>query len=231
VKKYITYNKPVTAYYIEYNGGVIDANKNTGTGHNGHVVEAYENKNYTEIIWFPEYGWWIWYVSPTGLDYHAVYRNTEWYRHTGNGGGLQDDWPGKEIYKQYEYPLDYFAAYVSNYKGTSSFYKYGLSLADIAQSDAVEMPNNTDVTEFYIRSEKVLDILCDVYKDSETASGGTETWTWWVDPATGFTLKYERVLRDGDKESYEVTKLVVGKPDWDGKHLHPITGDTFINVD
>ena len=32
-------------------------------------------------------------------------------------------------------------------------------------------------------------------------------------------------------ESYEVTDLVIGKPDWDGKHLHPITGDTYIDVD
>ena len=115
--------------------------------------------------------------------------------------------------------------------GENTFFKYGLSLADIAASDNLEMPNHTDVTLFYVRSEKVMDIMCDVYKDSQAASGGTETWTWWVDPATGFTLKYERVLRDGDIESYEVTKLVVGKPDWNGKHLHPVTGDTFIDVD
>jgi len=210
-KKYFTYNKPVTAYYIEYNGGMIDANKKNGTGHYGNVVEAYEDKKYTEIQWSNSApGWSIWHISPNGLDYTAIYGSKTWNRHTGNGDGLQDDGAWKVTYINKEYPLGYFAAYVSK-NGT--------------------MPYFSDVTEFYIRSEIVMDMMCDVYKNSLKSSGGTETWTWWVDPATGFTLKYERVLLNGDIESYEVTKLVIGKPDWDGKHLHPITGDTFIDVD
>jgi hypothetical protein len=233
VKKYITYNQPVTAYYIEYNGGMTDANKKYGSGHYGNVVEAYESKKYTEIQWLDgsPSGWYVWYISPSGLDYTTLFGRTEWYRHTGNGGGLQDDDGWKVTYISKEYPLGYFAAYVSNYKGTNTFYKYGLLLSDIAASDNLEMPSHTEVTKLYVRSEKVMDIMCDVYKDSQTGSGGTETWTWWVDPATGFTLKYERKLRDGDIESYEVTNLVVGKPDWNGKRLHPITGDTFVDVD
>jgi outer membrane lipoprotein-sorting protein len=94
--------------------------------------------------------------------------------------------------------------------------------------DLYELPNNTDVTELYVKSEKVMDIMCDVYKDTETVtSEGTRTWTFWVDPATGFTLKYEATDYDGTMMyRYEVTKLIIGKPDWDGLHLHPLTTDT-----
>jgi hypothetical protein len=51
VKKYITYNKPVTAYYIEYNGGAIAANRNTNAGNYGRVIEACENKKYAYVSW------------------------------------------------------------------------------------------------------------------------------------------------------------------------------------
>lgn len=210
-EKYITYNKPVKSYYIEY------------TEDEKSKFEAYEDKKYCYS--FENY---YKYVGSEEIDYTWT-GNNRWYKHTGDPVYI-GSWLSEE-YKEHEYPLGNFAAYVSNYKGTSIFYKYGLSLTDVAASDNLEMPNHTDVTKFYIRSEKVINIMCDVYKDSQTASGGTETWTWWVDPRTGFTLKYELIDRYGDKESYEVTKLVVGKPDWDGKHLHPKEGDTFINVD
>ena len=210
-KKYITYNKPVTAYYIEY----------TEDGES--KFEAYENKEYCH-----SFGDYYIYIGAEEIDYTWA-GNNHWYKHTGDPVH-EGHWLSEE-YKKCEYPLGNFAAYVSNYKGTNTFYKYGLSLADVAASDDLEMPNNTDVTTFFIRSEKVMEIMCDVYKDSQTGSGGTETWTWWVDPATGFTLKYERIDRYGDIESYAVTKLVIGKPDWDGKHLRPKSSDTIENVD
>jgi hypothetical protein len=53
-KKYITYNKPVTAYYIEYNGGAIDANiMDIGYGfqESSDVIEAYENQKYSFVKW------------------------------------------------------------------------------------------------------------------------------------------------------------------------------------
>jgi hypothetical protein len=210
-KKYITYNKPVTAYYIEY------------TEDGKSKFEAYENKEYCH-----SFGETYIYIGSEEINYTWA-GNNHWYKHTGDpvyvGSWLS------EKYKEHEYPLGNFAAYVSNYKGTTTFYKYGLSLADVAASDNLEMPNKTDVTELYVRSERVMEILCNVYKASETGSGGTATWTWWVDHATGFTLKYEYIDRDGDIESYEVTKLVVGKPDWDGKHLRPKQNDTIENVD
>lgn len=227
-KKYITYNKPVTAYYIEYNGGIIEANKQIDSGNDKDVVVAYETKNHTHIIW-EKFGttpsWVIQHVQTNGLEYTSVYNKTEWYRHTGNGNGMQDDWD--DLYQGFEYPLGNFAAYVSYYKGTTTFYKYGLRLSDIATSDDLVMPDKTDVTEFYVRSEKVMNILCDVYKDRFNG----EDFTFWVDPNTGFTLKFERALGSTVQESYEVSKLVVGKPDWDGLHLRPITGDTFVDVD
>jgi hypothetical protein len=210
-KKYITYNQPVTAYYMEYTEDDED------------MFVAYENKEYCYS--FQDF---YKYIGSEEIEYTWTGNNT-WYKHTGDPEH-EGSWLSKE-YKEYEYPLGNFAAYVSYYKGTTTFYKYGLSLSDIVASDDIVAPVNTDVTQFYLRSEKVMDIMCDVYKDSQTGSGGTETWTWWVDPATGFTLKYERIDRDGDTESYTVTKLVVGKPDWDGKHLRPKTSDTIVNVD
>jgi hypothetical protein len=211
VKKYITYNKPVTAYYMEYTEDGED------------MFVAYENKERCSS--FQDF---YQYIGSEEIEYTWTGNNT-WYKHTGDPVH-EGSWLSKE-YKKYEYPLGNFAAYVSYYKGTTTFYKYGLSLWDIVASDDIVAPDNTDVTQFYLRSEKVMDIMCDVYKDSQTGSGGTEIWTWWVDPATGFTLKYERIDRDGDTESYTVTKLVVGKPDWDGKHLRPKTSDTIVNVD
>jgi hypothetical protein len=230
-KKYITYNKPVTAYYIEYNGGAVDANKNGDAGNYGDVIEAYEDQNYTAIEWESAIpGWNIWYVSPSGLDYTSTYGNTEWYRHTGNGGGLQDADGWAVAYKEYEYPLGEFAAYVSTRKSGGGFLGYGHTLWDIAgDTDTYEMPDNTEVTEFYVRSEKVMDITCDVYQAHDRTYD--DDLTWWVDPATGLTLKYERKTADGDTESYEVTKLTVGAPEWDKLHLHPIDGDTFVDVD
>jgi hypothetical protein len=210
-KKYITYNKPVTAYYIEY------------TEDGKSKFEAYENKEYCY-----SFGNYYIYIGSEEIDYTWA-GNNHWYKHTGDPVHV-GSWLS-EGYKKCEYPLGNFAAYVSNYKGTGTFYKYGLSLADVAASDNLEMPSHTDVTALYIRSEKVMEIMCDIYKDSQTGSGGTATWTWWVDPATGFTLKYEYIDRYGDTESYAVTKLVVGKPDWDGKHLRPKASDTIENVD
>ena len=209
-KKHITYNNPVTAYYIEY------------TEDDESKFEAYENKEYCYT-----FGNTYQYIGSEEIVYTWAGDN-HWYKHTGDPV-YEGSWLS-EKYKEYEYPLGNFAAYVSNYKGTNTFYKYGLSLADVAASDDLEMPNNTDVTALYIRSEKIMDIMCDVFKDTQTASGGTETWTWWVDPETGFTLKYERIDRHGDTESYEVTKLET-KPDWDGKHLRPKASDTIENVD
>jgi hypothetical protein len=49
-KKYITYNKPVTAYFIEYNGGAVEANQDPGRWGTSHpVIEAYENKKYAWV--------------------------------------------------------------------------------------------------------------------------------------------------------------------------------------
>lgn len=94
------------------------------------------------------------------------------------------------------------------------------------------MPNNTDVTQFYIRSEKVMDIMCDVYQIVMEFSYGSATGTYWVDPNTGFTLKFEandpNSVSHSKSMSYEVTRLIVGKPNWTMEHLHPRETDEII---
>jgi hypothetical protein len=214
VKKYITYNKPVTAYYIEY----------TEDGES--KFEAYENKEYCHSF----DGYYI-YIGSEEIEYSGA-GNNHWYKHTGDPVQV-GSWLSR-LYKNYEYPLGDFAAYVSERVQGGGFMRFISGpnyLPDIAlYPDVYKMPNNTDVTEFYIKSEKVCDIMCDVYKDSQNSSRGTETFTFWVDPATGLTLKFEWTGH-GESKRYEVTKLVFGKPDWDGKHLRPKAGDTITNVD
>jgi hypothetical protein len=230
-KKYITYNEPVTAYYIEYNGGMIEANEGDGiwAGNLSIVVEAYENKKYTEITWEKSYGWYARYIGTDGFQYDATYGSTLWYKH---GEPVYDGEWSNQIYKQHEYPMGEFAAYVSKLKLGGSFVQLKYPLWEIAGDPAnYELPNNTDVTEFYVGSEKIMDIMCDKYQAKQNISYGTNTWTFWVDPATGFTLKYDFAGYDGDTKSYEVSKLVIGKPDWDGKHLHPLASDTIEIVD
>jgi hypothetical protein len=238
-KKYITYNKPVDAYYIEYSGGIIDANlpeKNTNiTGLNTYnaFAIAYENRKYSEV--HSPYGdeWAIWHRRADGTSISSWYGDTKWF---GGDAEINDpsdpnavEWREEPIRPQY--PLDDFGKWVTKYKdGSDRFMRYNAySMAVNARSpEKYELPDNTDVTELYVRSEKVMDILCYVYQDTENVpSEGTRTWTFWVDPATGFTLKYEATDYDGTMESkYEVTKLVIGKPEWDAKHLHPLTTDT-----
>jgi hypothetical protein len=226
VKKYITYNQPVTAYYIEYNGGMKTANQNGDAGYFGNVVEAYALNKYAYIMWSSsDNDWGLNYYTPNNgsgiFSYFSVYGSGYWdkYEDPTDEGRFSTHYHG--------YPLGEFAAYVSNYKGnTDRFYGYGLSLYDIATSNNYDMPNHTDVTRLYVRSEKVGTTTCDVYQDRD------ETYrvnlTFWVDPATGFTMKYKCVHSDNSVDEYEVTRLVVGALDWDGLHLHPKAGDTII---
>jgi hypothetical protein len=237
VKKYITYNKPIDAYYIEFSGGVIAANlpvKNTNcTGHttNDAFAIAFENRKYSEVHTIGSL-WAIKHIRANGTSISSVYGSTLWL-----GGDAEVNYPSDEYAVEWrekalepQYPLDQFAAWVSNWKdGVFDFVRDRIgNLSDVANNPEklYEMPNNTDVTKLYVRSEKVMDIVCDIYQDSEKTSEGTRTWTFWVDPATGFTLKYEATNYNGTiRSKYEVTKLVIGKPDWDGKHLHPLPTD------
>jgi hypothetical protein len=198
VKKYITYNKPVTAYYIEYNGGRIDAYESmqsSGVTSDGECVHTATNGVEYEL---PEgysstaAGSWMWYYIDNPEDDNPT------------------DWRNGE-YKGLEYPLGEFAAF--------SVQKSGLTLYDMLTKypGIYPLPDHKDVTEYYVRSEKVMDILCDVYK--------WQTVTWWVDPATSLTLK----MQDTDSGyGWEVTKLILAAPDWDGLHLRPRKGD-YIN--
>lgn len=220
-KKYITYNKPFKSYYIEYDGGTVSGNKNGDAGNAGYVIEAYDHKKFAYVAWSdPDNAFIAITRTPGGKVYSSEsYGSNVWY-------GLEDtdEWADGGVI-EVEYPLDRFAAYVSKRKGAAGFVKRGMQLWQIADAPGVyEMPDHTDVTGFYVRSEKVMDIICDVYQDSS----GSATLTFWVDPVTGLTLKCEVKGQSGQidrSSSYEVTKLVIGNPDWDGKHLHPLAAD------
>ena len=236
VKKYITYNKPVTAYYIEYNGGAIAANRNEDIPV---YVEAYENKEYARIEWWDNGPFFaLLYTFPNGTTAESIYGTTEWYQgdaHTNSDEPDDEDAVQWRTYPCMEYPLENFAHWVTKDKTTGKIMmsndnpdfkhlEWG-GLWTLAQNpDKYELPNHTDVTEYYVRNEKVMDVMCDVYQDKIDGA----TVTWWVDPATGFTLKYEETEGGKVTGHYEVTKLIVGKPDWDGKHLHPLATDKWI---
>jgi hypothetical protein len=131
--------------------------------------------------------------------------------------------------KYNEYPLGQFAAWVSSYDFTDQFLQTTEELSSLVFDSGgnVILPNRKDVTELYIRQEKVADIMCDVFQSVIN----NKKVTFWVDPATGLTLKLVDERNAGNFNNFEVTKLTVGSPDWNGKHLHPITGDTFTDVD
>jgi hypothetical protein len=245
VKKYITYNKPVTAYFVEYNGGAIDANKGTNSltdaqkwGRGNPIIEAYENKKYSAIYWggdfiyYEKMCWVIEAFAANGTTMYSEYGNKQWYTDSESADPDHDnsiDWRTEE-YIGYEYPLGKFAAWVSAYKGhPQNFLKCQYSLKEIAQNpDIFALPNQTDVTKLYVKGETVCGIVCDVYKDTFD----TYEYTFWVDPATGFTLKFEQRSTSDNSiiDSYEVTKLEVGKPKWDELHLHFRDGDTLTNI-
>jgi hypothetical protein len=248
VQKFITYNQPVDAYYIEYFGGLTEANQNNkrtncmGLWTNDAFAVAFENKKYSEVWWIGDL-WAIRHFLANGTTISSIYGSTTWLKGDAEINYTTDpeavQWREKTVAPQY--PLDDFAAWVTKYKdGKKDFmrdrgaagddgYVFGYGLwANARYPQKYELPNNTDVTELYIRSEKVMDTVCDVYRDSEKTSEGTRTWTFWVAPATGFTLKYEATDYDGSMMyRYEVSKLIIGKPDWDGKHLHPLATDNI----
>ena len=202
-KKYMTYNKPVKAYYIEYKG-------NDGT-----VIEAYENHKYT-VVESESYGRIVRHTNAKGDSYSGFYQSGQWEQ---DDEQYERSWEGEN-----EYPLNVFAACVTKHKGAKGFLGYGMIFEVLVhEADRFDLPNQTDVSELYLKSETVCNILCDVFRLSETSTRGTETWTFWVDPATGFTLKYERITHEGkmDSSSYEVTKLLVGPPEWDKLQLQP----------
>jgi hypothetical protein len=209
VKKYITYNKPVTAYYIEYKDGRID---------------AYENMQFSYVTSAGE----CIHIAANGVDYELPegYSSTAagswmWYYVDNPEDDNPTDWRAGE-YKNHWYPLGEFAAF--------SVRQIGFSLAEIAKSNSslFPLPDHKDVTEYYVHSEKVMDIMCDVYQYSYKISGVPGSVTWWIEPATAFTLKQETVENNKITYSFEVTKLVIGSPDWDGLHLRPRKGD-YIN--
>jgi hypothetical protein len=222
VKKYITYNKPVKAYFIEYNGGAIAANKNSSAGNYGRVIEAYENRKYAYVEWDNNASYFVCNLTLPNGDWcfpkDGYLNGNKWYLDKLNNN---ENW-ASDVYLEYEYPLDAFAFAVSKRTLGGGFLyqnKGGLNdLADIERHPTeATMPDHTDVTQFYVKSEKVCNIMCDVYKINYYA-------TFWVDPATGFTLKLE-TADESTSEDYEVTELVIGKPDWDGKHMHPLATD------
>jgi len=238
-KKYITYNKPIKAYYVEYNGGAIDANKGKSDRGNP-IAEACENKKYAAIHWGLLLGdsecWVIEATAENGTVMSGEYNKNgsmQWITDNESADANYEnsiDWRTTG-FNAYEYPLGRFAAWISAYKGhKQNFLKFNDLWYGVAQyPDVYALPEQTEVTELYIKSEAICGIVCDVYKDTD---GTDYIYTFWVDPATGFTLKFEQLsLSDHSiSDSYEVTKLLVGSPEWSGLHLHFRNGDTLTNI-
>lgn len=215
--KHITYNKPIEAFYIEFNGGYIDANKNTEKG-NHTLVLAYENKEHMAIGGYynesadpDNRGIMSTYHSAVGYGYMRYGEkpgDSYWIADVNNDSSANRAVWTDETYKRHIWPLSEFAAFATGMQTNT--------LADVAESPVYQLPNKVDVTQYYVRSENVMNTMCDVYEYQDA--------TWWVDPATGFTLKM--AVEGGDlSNNWEVTKLVLGSPDWDGLHLCPQKGD------
>jgi hypothetical protein len=218
-QKYITYNKPVTAYYIEYNE----------EGERG--AEAYESRKYATI-------------SNSDLSTLTYIANGKWFIYvypSSNGGyvwgiyGTDEDYWGSATntgYENKEYPMAQFAAWISTWGGESTYFIRRTGIDYVRDNDGV-LPDHTDVTTLYKRSEKLCGIanniendgddclVCDVYED--TYNGYLNTF--WIEPTTGFTVKYAQTKNGQTEWSFAVSKILVGKPDWDGLHLHPLATD------
>jgi hypothetical protein len=181
-------------------------------------------------------GWWVSHTYADGTYHNGEYL-VEWI--CADDFILEDpsaedavQWR-TEWYREYEYPLGRFAAWVSNSKGNKDFFMHKYYLYDALNASNIELPDHTDVTELFVRSETVCGIVCDVYKDRDNSIVQRD-YTFWVDPATGFTLKYESRAFDGtlnDFHCYEVTSFKTVKPDWEEKSLLPKAGDTWFGCD
>ena len=218
-KKYFTYKEPVKVYFIEYNGGTSNLT-NSGSiviFQNG----PYDTKKMSELSYDEDWGgWFVHYVFGSELDENLYAK----YNLTGNmvweyPDQPWDDWL-TEDYKPYEFPLSDFGDIVSNKKN----YTAGV-LYEIYDKNPSNMPDNVDVSDWYVRSEKVMDIMCDVFKTEYYHY----EYTFWVDLSTGLTLKYIRLdTNDNTTSEYEVTKLVFGFTNlWGELHLCPGDGDVI----
>ncbi|MDR1792145.1 MAG: Ig-like domain-containing protein [Bacteroidales bacterium] len=237
-KKYLTYNQRVPAYYYKLKvfGGDFDYDR----------VVAYDNKNlgqYTNPVhYYYDYNsFWIDYTNSGGYTYTHVLPNDfdcnhYWHTETGDcqaciepasGMYFDSEWANRSI--EWEYPLETFAGFVSVQMIKREIDGWGI-LARYCEnhSGGSSLPDNKDVTLYFAnKSEKVMDIMCDIF----TWSAGGSDFTFWVDLSTGFTLKYEEKSKSNGTliYGYEVTTLKVGTPsqeDWDNYHLRPQDGDT-----
>ena len=213
-KKYITYKQPVTAYYMEYTeAGKIYA-------------KAYENKERADVAYYNdsdgEY-YTIQYRQPNGLwlSYSSLYPNTWLKQNSLDGFGSDaEDWVDKWSVLE-EYPMGYFAAWVSTWGDDGyTYFNREADIKYVVEKGGV-LPDNTEVTQFYVRNEKFINIDCAVFQENHAGKINT----FWVDLSTGFTLKYSVTTGADEKTIFEVSSFKVGKPDWDEKHLHPITCD------
>jgi hypothetical protein len=82
---------------------------------------------------------------------------------------------------------------------------------------------NYDVTQYYVRSETVRGVACNVF----SGFGGTKKLTFWVDKANGLTLKCTQE-QSGETETFEITTYQLTAPNWDGLHLRPQAGDEIV---
>ena len=191
-KHYVTYSEPIKAYYYER---VVVNDRET-------EIIGYYDKN---MLW-------------TARQYNFVNSNGDLLERGFNGSEWKipadtkewDDWAeGDCDYIGREWPLSEFAAYIANYDEELDLQGSNYSLPEMYVTCPEKLPNHRDATKFYVRSEKVNDTLCDVYEDF--IFGLQKTFTWWVDPATGLTLKYQERDKEGTlKSGWEIIRLIIG---------------------
>lgn len=183
-KHYLSYYEPVKVYYYEY------------TSSDSVNIRGYDNQNYLEGCVDEYYQ----YVTSSGNQYVPL--DGGWILHPDEP--KWDDW--NTDYKGYEWPLAEFANLIANRDEELDIRISNASMAEISETRPEDLPKNRDVTKYYLRSETICEIQCDVYQ----VNADYVVYTFWVDPDAGLTLKYEEVENGKTRDSFEVTKLLIG---------------------
>lgn len=185
-KHYLTYCEPVKVYYLEY------TNK-----YGEQVVEAYDNQNYYyENYYFVNSGGMCYELHPDG--WREATDEKEW-----------DSWLTDDA-KTYEWPLSEFANMIATYDDDLGAISTE-AMWDLYEQHPEKLPNQHDVTKYYLHSETAGGNLCDVYR----ITVGNTVYTYWVEPNTGFTLKYEEVQDGETKWSFEVITFQTDSANFD----------------
>jgi len=215
-KKYFTYNKPAQYYIIVKNLG-FDG-KNTEFAYDGKQfarVEGnevdYRAKNpYASLSSYDNRSGWADYteIDKHSSDYRRSLYNLDnvWSRPCYFFNlylcSLKANRQGEEDM----FPLTWDNNFDENYK-----------LADWE----IDL-QNYDVTKYYLRSEIINGVECNVFSGKGNVG---QAYTFWVDKTNGLTLKF---TDSRETQAFEVTTYQLTVPNWNGLHLRPQAGDAIV---